>query len=180
MCDVVEKLGKSVIQHGKSNDRIYLMKLDKSNYPTIIKDMNAIAGKNEYTKIFAKVPEWAVEGFLEAGFIKEADIPGFYDGVTNVYFCSMFIDYARAFLDSEAKSTVMQNIKLALSKQNKPLRIQKNHSFNIKILTEDDIANLTELYSKVFKSYPFPIFDNDYIKKTMQENIVYFGCLPGK
>ncbi len=55
-------------------------------------------------------------------------------------------------------------------------KLSNNPSFHIRVLKEADIENLSELYDLVFKTYPFPIFNKDYIKKTMKENIVYFGA----
>ncbi|MEJ2054291.1 MAG: putative beta-lysine N-acetyltransferase, partial [Calditrichaceae bacterium] len=45
----------------------------------------------------------------------------------------------------------------------------------IKILDENNIDDLAELYKAVFKTYPFPIFDKDFLKDTMLSHIVYFG-----
>ena len=30
---------------------------------------------------------------------------------------------------------------------------------------------MIEVYKKVFKTYPFPIFNDSYLKKTMEENV---------
>jgi putative beta-lysine N-acetyltransferase len=34
---------------------------------------------------------------------------------------------------------------------------------------------MTEVYKKVFATYPFPIHENKYIEKTMGDNVIYFG-----
>ncbi|HES59198.1 MAG TPA: putative beta-lysine N-acetyltransferase, partial [Caldithrix sp.] len=70
MFDIIEKIGHTTIQHGKNNDRIYLMKLDKKDYPVIIKKLKSIANKNGYTKILAKIPKWAVDEFKKEGYIQ--------------------------------------------------------------------------------------------------------------
>ena len=43
----------------------------------------------------------------------------------------------------------------------------------------DDVVQMRNLYKKVFPSYPFPIDDPEYIRKTMRDNIVYFGIEKG-
>ena len=53
MYDKIEKIGKSTIQHGKYNDRIYLMKLDKSDYPQIIEKLDLLAAKFNYPEYWA-------------------------------------------------------------------------------------------------------------------------------
>lgn len=34
---------------------------------------------------------------------------------------------------------------------------------------------MIELYKSVFESYPFPIFDGNYLLKTMRNNVDYYG-----
>ncbi|GAB4179968.1 MAG: hypothetical protein Kow00108_16150 [Calditrichia bacterium] len=180
MYDVIEKIGNSTIQHGPNNNRIYLMKLHKDDYPNVIKKLDLLAVENHYTKIVAKVPTWAIDSFKSNGYIKEAYIPNFYDGKVDVYFFSKFMDHSRSIIDSQARNVIDKNIELALSKQGKPYVIQENPSFNLKILNDTDASELAKIYKKVFKSYPFPIFKEDYLKKTMQENVVYFGVFKDK
>ena len=45
MFDKIEKIGNTTIQHGKNNNRIYLMKLDKNDYPGVIPKINSLAKK---------------------------------------------------------------------------------------------------------------------------------------
>ena len=180
MYDTIEKLGQSTIQHGKSNNRIYLMKLSRNDLSTILESLKSLAAKNHYTKIFAKIPEWAKEKFQADGYTEEANIPNFYNGKTDVFFLSKFIDSARAKLESAAKEKIEKNIQLAQSKQGQPLTLQTHPDFTFKILADEDVLALTKLYELVFKSYPFPIFEPDYIRKTMRENIEYFGMYAGE
>lgn len=175
MYDIIEKIGSSVIQHGKSNDRIYLMKLEKKDYPAVLKKLRALAKKNNYTKIFAKIPQWAIEGFKKDGYVEEGKIPKFYNGKTNAYFYSKFLDKERSVISPETKKQIDDNIELALSKKKPYLNIEFKPGLKLKILDESNISDLINLYKIVFKTYPFPIFDRDFIKETMQSNVVYFG-----
>lgn len=175
MYDVIEKLDKSTIQHGKYNNRIYLMKLNMQDYPEIIENMDRLAIDRSYTKIFAKVPSWISEEFESFGYVKEASIPGFYSGDKEICLLSKFLDNRRAKLDEDSKKKIHTNISLAIKKQGHPIKIKRNPKFNLRQLENTDLENLSNLYSKVFKSYPFPIFENEYLKKTMENNIVYFG-----
>ena len=80
MYDVIEKVCKSIIQHGVYNNRIYLMKLNPEDFPDIIITMNQLAHEKSYTKIFAKIPSWYLAAFQLEGYKKEAYIPNFYNG----------------------------------------------------------------------------------------------------
>lgn len=180
MFDKIEKVGDSLIQHGKNNNRIYLMKLAKKDYPAILKKMDLLATENNYTKIFSKIPEWAFKSFQADGYVKEAYIPNYYNGKSDTYFFSKFIDHSRSMLDPQASALIDKNIKVALSRQGKPVLIQMDTPYRFKFISEKDIPQLTHLYKTVFKAYPFPIFDEEYLKKTMNEHVVYFGIFSGE
>lgn len=179
MYDKIEKIGQSTIQHGKSNDRIYLLKLNKSDYPAIIAELETIAAFNHYTKIFAKIPEWAIEEFQAKGYIKEAYIPNFFHGQQDVFFYSHFIDHSRSFLSADKRKEIDKNIRLAKSKREKFRNVSFKSEFIYRILDENDAYQLTEVYKTVFDSYPFPIFEADYLKETMADHIKYFGAFEG-
>jgi putative beta-lysine N-acetyltransferase len=54
-------------------------------------------------------------------------------------------------------------------------KLPKKAAFNAKLLKRSDVDQITDLYLKVFLSYPFPIHNPGYILKTMKENVRYFG-----
>jgi putative beta-lysine N-acetyltransferase len=51
----------------------------------------------------------------------------------------------------------------------------KENIAKVKRLGSDQVGQITDLYSKVFLSYPFPIHNPGYILKTMEEDVHYFG-----
>ena len=95
-CDRTVKFGLSLLQHGHFNDRVYLMRLSEADYPAIIAEAEALVHANDYTKIIAKVPDWAKAGFEDAGYVIEATVPGFFSGRGDVYFMSKFLGSHRA------------------------------------------------------------------------------------
>lgn len=174
MFDKVEKLDHSMIQHGPNNDRVYLMKLVEKDSPEIIDKLHDLSLVKRYTKIFAKVPEKMVNDFLDKDFKKEATIPKFYKGKESAHFVSRFIGAARSFLPFSKKQRIKKNIEVALLKKEKN-NLQKPDA-DFRPLEHEDADQLVSLYEKTFKVYPFPIFDEQYIKDTMDKNIDYFGA----
>lgn len=170
--DVTQYIGKSLIQHGKSSNRVYLMKLAKDDFPEIMNLILDLANKNEYTKIFAKVPEWAKEGFEKEGYKKEAYIPCFYNGKVDAYFMAFYLDNAREKKFEGEKIERIINIANEKPRVSIP-ELQCNYSFSV--LGEENAEEMVNVYKKVFETYPFPIHDPEYLKNTMNENIVYFG-----
>jgi len=174
MFDKIEKMQGSVIQHGPNNDRVYLMKLAEKDAPGIIDKLHDLSVMKKYTKIFAKVPGKMVDDFIDNEFKEEATIPKFFKGKEPAHFVSRFIGAARSFLSSAKKKMIRKNIEVALAKKDQNELSKPDAEF--RALGQEDAGQLVDLYEKTFKVYPFPIFDEAYIKKTMEENIDYFGA----
>lgn len=174
MSDQITNIGKSLIQHGKHSDRVYLMKLHPNDAGTIIPKLIYLAKMHQYSKIFCKVPEGLETFFMEKDFIREAQIPGFYKGRKKVYFYSLFLDPARKQLKEMTKREIRQNIKIANEYSRNPPNLKLDHSV-VHTLNIREIPRLKKLYQQVFPSYPFPITNPDYLKETMKSHVDYFG-----
>jgi putative beta-lysine N-acetyltransferase len=173
MNDLITNIGKSVIQHGKYNDRIYLMKLVSDDIPNIIYDLDKLASSENYSKIIAKVPSFAKDIFMENGYIVEAHIPIFFNASKDVFFMSKY----RYELSSsnEKCADIDEILNIALSKAQSPINSEISSDFYYKICEKSDANKIVDTYKNVFETYPFPIHNINYIEKTMNENIVYFG-----
>lgn len=176
MYDTIEKMGHSLVQHGKQNDRIYLQKLDKKDFPEIIQKLEALASREKYSKIFVKVPQWAVETFADAGYKKEAMIPGFYNGKEKAVFMALFRDKKRSGLTSDKREEIEKNIMIATNKTGEGLQMPGSDGFEFRKLENRDVSELADVYKAVFDSYPFPIFEEEYLRETMADHVDYFGA----
>lgn len=172
--DKIETIGKgSIIHHGKSNDRIYLMKLHKQDAESIIDQLSLLAAKNKYAKIFCKVPKSLSPLFTSKGYMLEAFIPEFYNRSEDVFFMSKFLNSDR-LLNIENKQLELLS-KLLDDNPERKESILREEGYTLKKTDSSNIQQITELYGKVFKTYPFPIHEPDYILETMNENVQYFG-----
>ena len=135
-----------------------------------------MADEAGYTKIVAKVPDWACMMFASHGYQTEGSIPGFYNGEGAVHFMSRFVSDDRGILDQDLSHLIDTNISIANAKKDDKKNIVLAEDFSICRLNEEDIDSLVTLYESVFKVYPFPIFDSGYIKSTMNDYIQYFGA----
>ena len=151
------------------------MKLSEADFPEIITQLDHLASQNGYTKIFAKIPEYAKDAFLERRYELEAAIPRFFNGNQKAYFLGKH--FSRKRRQVQNMEEINNVLTVAHSKS-------KEFQRNINILSEDithrqcqttDILEITELYKKVFETYPFPIQDPNYIAETMRSNAAYFG-----
>lgn len=169
--DKIEKTGKSVIQHGKHNNRVYLMKLHEEDANDITRQLDKMAADNGYAKIFAKIPAIFVAGFLAAGYRIEAIIPRFYNFGDDGVFLGKYLD------DKRNKEPVerLQDFQSVLSKNYPFKEIELEESYRFRHLEKPDVLELAELYKLVFETYPFPIHDPGYLIETMETHVDYYG-----
>jgi putative beta-lysine N-acetyltransferase len=170
--DQVETFGHSVIQHGPLSDRVYLMKLDKDDVPEIIAHMHELAGWYGYSKIFAKIPASTGMQFEQNGYRAEAVIPAFYNGREDGLFM------ARYYQADRMKDTAfeqVQAVKAACKTKTYRPFTEIDQNLEYRLATSHDCPKMSELYRQVFKSYPFPIDNPEYLRRTMDENVIYAG-----
>ncbi len=169
--DSIVKIGKSIIQHGKYNDRIYLMKLDHGDLPSLLDEIDALAEQKCYSKIFTKVPGAFRKLFCEHNYLCEVVIQEYY-GKDDALFMSKFLSDARfVTTQNEIHEDVL---KTALSKEEEQLS-SLSPEYTIRICDKNDVKEMADVYRKIFKTYPFPIQEPEYLLKVMEENIVFFG-----
>jgi len=151
------------------------MKLHPNDKETIIDQMDDLVKKYSYTKIFAKIPSDFDDLFFNHGYKKEAKITWLYNDKTNASFMSKFFSNARANYKNSDKKIITEILTLAKNKRSNSEILGTPDGFTVQELYKSDAIELSELYKKVFTTYPFPIHDPEYISKTMDENIIYFG-----
>jgi putative beta-lysine N-acetyltransferase len=172
MPDAITRIGDTVVQHGRHNDRIYVMKLSVRDMPHIVHRLYDMAMANSYSKIFAKVPARALDQFIRAGYTIEAYVPGLFNGHEGGYFVARYFDTARVVDKKIGISDGMRALAgLITERRIAPPQIR---ALTLHIAGPEDAKGLAGLYGRVFSTYPFPINDADYIIKTMKENIRYF------
>lgn len=175
MFDTVEKIGNSQIQFGHFNKRIYIMKLFEEDYAEVLKRIKVLIASNDFTKIFAKIAADFELPFLKQGYVVEARIPDFYNNQKDVVFMSKYLDSQRKVIATENSELINKVIRTSKSKFHESGTSDLSDQFQLRKLSESDAQCLAEIYRKVFLSYPFPIFDSEYLIETMNDNINYYG-----
>ena len=170
--DSIERIRESVIHHGKYNNRIYIMKLEKEDIEIVKDFIRKAIETNNYTKVIVKTNLKNANIFLKEGYEIEGEIRGLYGGKDNGYFVSKFYDDKRKKIN---KKVIDEIVEIALRK--KYLKEErKDYIIDIKELNRDNAKEMVKVYKQTFTTYPFPIFDEKYLIKTMGENVKYFGA----
>jgi len=171
-CDVILHRGDSVIQHGHFNNRVYIMKLAPADIHDIIRFADDLARKEGYTKIFVKVPESSVEVFASDGYFSEATVPFFYRGSEPAVFMGKYLDPKRKEIpDTTTTANVLSE---AFSHAGERPLHSVPDGFSLTHAHAGDADDIAALFRTIFTTYPFPIDDPDYIRKTLQGSIRYF------
>ncbi|SDB59607.1 beta-lysine acetyltransferase [Desulfonatronum thiosulfatophilum] len=176
--DSLEHIGNSLVQHGPLNERAYLMHLAPREETTVLSRLETLARENGYTKIFAKVPENVASRFTRAGYVAEAHVPGLFNGREGgVFMGRYFADWRKHPCNLDELRTVLavSRKKAGLSTQLTPPPLPDNaHIVRMHPYQADAMA---ALYRNVFDSYPFPVFDPDYLRQAMAGDVQYYGIL---
>ena len=171
--DVIEKIGNSLIQHGPLNDRVYLMSMAKEDKPHIAETLERISREKGYSKIFAKIPAGSLDCFVDHGYRIEARVPGLYLGREEGLFLGRFLTPARA--EEKNGDLKREVLELALAApQSEPGELTAE--IQIKLLGKDDLEGLAALYTEVFASYPFPVYDPGFLSSALSQGVVYLGA----
>lgn len=177
MIDQIKTIGKSLIQHGRHSNRVYLMKLGEDDLPELIPQLDELALDKGYTKIFAKVPETVEWRLRKDGFRTEATIPGFYRGEQDVTFMGKYFVAERVI--EPHPELVREVLDAARAKQAEPEPVELAAGLSCRRLRPEDAEAMTSVYREVFASYPFPIHDAGYLRQTMSSHVIYLGVFDG-
>lgn len=172
--DRIENINGAVVQHGTLSDRAYLMHFDGARPQSTAGRLDKLAQENGYGKIIAKVPESAAREFIDQGFQQEAAIPGFYKGAETALFLVRYQNLSRA-CDRNRKK-IHEILTLAGKHAGKGSIMRYDSGAVIRRCGPDDAENMSRIYQAVFPTYPFPITSPQYLIKTMQSHVAYFGA----
>ncbi len=169
MHDEVLDIDGSTVQHGPNSDRVYLMKLGEAAVESLAPQLETLAAKHGYGKIFTKVPPDAADWLGAHGYVEEARIPGYHRRQRDVVFMSRFCD-------PERRATPMAGrIKEILERcPSEPRARRLPEGYRMRRATPEDTPSMAALYRDVFPSYPFPIHDSAYLLEMMNSNVRYF------
>lgn len=175
LTDDIEIIGSSTVQHGQLNKRAYLMKLSFEDSSRIIEILDALAIQNRYSKVVVKVPRYALEVFTNNEYHQEAHVPGFFNGDEDGYFLSRYYDPARGIENEEEVKKYDEVLEAARQRAQESPPPLPGEEWTARLCTPDEADQVARVYGEVFPTYPFPIMDPTYIRRTMDSHVRYFG-----
>lgn len=170
--DRVVSIMGNTIQHGRSSDRVYLLKLGSS--PDVAARMlSNIAETEGYSKIIAKIPEVALDAFKAQSFKEEVRVPDMYADRGGGVFVAKYLTPERR---DESLETTFENVRLLAQKKANERANVLPVGYVIAPLQKTDIPEIVDVFLQVFKKYPFPVHNAAFVEQTMNEGTHYWGA----
>ena len=138
--------------------------------PDLLFRLDRLARENGYAKILAKVPEAMFPLFEEEGYIREAVIPGLLRGKRKGGFLGKFLDPDR----QRVRQARQVRKVLELIRNDGESRLRSGDHPRLSCCTPADAAEMSRLYRRVFRSYPFPITDPGYLEQVMAAHVRFY------
>jgi len=109
---------------------------------------------------------------IERAFQCEAMIDYFYRGSAAYYFTKYFSIDRKKSDDWLVEDGIINNVsKLARNKMKQPIP----SGYELRKIVENDAEQLAKLYQEVFRVYPTPLHEPEYIKKSIKKGTIYYG-----
>ncbi|USG63834.1 putative beta-lysine N-acetyltransferase [Brevibacillus ruminantium] len=160
--------GDLVIDH--RNRRVKLHSYAVDEIVQLHAKMKELAEESEATKLIVYAKKQDIPAWQSLGYQIEGVIDGFFQG-ENAHLLACFLTSERA--SSTHPQTAEDILKLSLSKagalEEKPLP----EGYTLREGREEDAEELANLYRTVFPTYPTPMDDPEYVRKTMSDSTYY-------
>lgn len=172
MVDIIEKIQRSIVQHGSYNRRIYLMKLHEQDVTSIVPVLDHLARQKSYEKILVKTPAGHKERFAEEGYDLEGIIPRYVRNQEDVVFMAKYFSANRR--RAEDPRAIWKVLSLERKYARRRSLYTNERFFEVRRCRPKDAAEMSRLYKAVFKTYPFPVFDPQYLIESINRQTAYF------
>ncbi|MBV7272534.1 putative beta-lysine N-acetyltransferase [Clostridium sp. PL3] len=163
------KIDQSKIYVDYTNSRIKIIEFHNISAQNIRRIVH-FAAKQHLGKVICNCDNEAYVSFLEAGFHLEGKIDGYFKG-EDAFCMSYFIDSSRKLYRNRDKENIF--LMKSLNVGNTFVYSENNFKYEIRTANENDIKGMIELFYNVFFTYPSPVYDEEYLRKTMNKNILY-------
>jgi beta-lysine N6-acetyltransferase len=171
----VEKPGYNFeITLSPHNRRIQVLKYGGTDIPGMIEHIEEIIEQHDYVeKVFCKVKKSDAEVFQKNNYRTEGVIRNYF-GSEDAVVMAKFPVESREVTEPSVQQKEEEILESLKSQPVIPGVDILPEGYKFKIASDDnDFIQLAELYKQVFESYPFPIFDPEYLKETAKSHIIY-------
>jgi len=144
----------------------------RGNINLIIEKTEELCCRNQAEKLIIKGRKEDLFQFFEHGLVLEAIVDRYFLGSDAYFFTKYYSNDRRCNDHWIAEDGIIHSI---FQSDPSSLITKPPQDYILKKVDERDAGELAALYRDVFQIYPTPLFDVEYVKKTMEEGTVYYG-----
>ncbi|MVX65359.1 putative beta-lysine N-acetyltransferase [Clostridium chromiireducens] len=152
-----------------TNKRLKILNLNTISLQTL-KRIIHFASKLHLGKVICNCDTESFETLINAGFTQEGKIDGYFKG-KDAFCMSYFINSDRKICSNFTQKNLL--VKECLNIRNTYVYSKINPVYQIRTATENDISEMIKLFSTVFLTYPTPIYNEEYLRQTMNDKVLY-------
>lgn len=158
------------------NKRLKVLDYKCTNYNSMLRRLAWLTEANSFDKIFVKAHQNDFQNFLSHGYVMEGILRYYFNG-EDAYILSRFSSAQRA----ESPDLIEESQLIEKIIYESTPSIQRTLPADIKIIKADKshISQLVYIYRLVFKTYPSPLTNPDYIKSVMDRNVHFVLAMQG-
>lgn len=170
MIDLTKLVDTGDLVLDRRNRRVKLHQYQPESIKSMDELLRQQADETGADKVIVYGKKADVELWESLGYRLEGRIDGFFRG-ENAYLLSLYLTEERA--KSAAPELAEENLRISLAKAGTGSDKTLPPEYQIREATEEDAEELAALYARVFATYPTPMDDPAYIRKTMREGTRY-------
>ncbi|XTP56864.1 putative beta-lysine N-acetyltransferase [Niallia sp. Krafla_26] len=144
----------------------------RGNVCEVIKIAEEMAVNSKREKLLFISRQEHYDLLLQHGFHCEAKVDGFFRGSDAYYFTKYYYDKRRNSNNWVMEDGILQRIMNLHGHESHRVISTQYHLLKME---KSDAIKLSQLYRQVFKIYPTPLHDPEYIEKTMEGGTIYYG-----
>lgn len=163
------KIDRTEIYVDYTNKRVKIIDFNNISIQNL-KRIIHFSSREHLGKIICNCDSESFQIFIEAGFNSEGKIDGYFKG-KDAFCMSYFISSDRKICSNFPKKELL--VKQCLDVKNTFIHRGNNSTYCIRNATGNDIKEMVKLFSTVFSTYPSPVYDEEFLKKTMNEKVLY-------
>ncbi len=138
----------------------------RGNAGRLLEYVNKEVESNQFEKVIVKARAGQYSFFVEKGFTVEGGVNGYFNG-DKAFFMSKFLTNDRRNSSQwREEDDILQQVQ-ELKRQEISL------SNSISVANTSQAERLADLYQEVFKLYPVPLHNPDYVKESMKSGTIF-------
>jgi putative beta-lysine N-acetyltransferase len=152
------------------NQRVRVLDYEGPDLQALGHALVALAEEHRLSKVFIKAHEPDADGLEAAGFTREGTISGYFNGADCVVESRFLAEERATSSATDAERSAVEQLAVSPVPDR---RYEIPPDYSSAVAAPEDAQELARLYERVFESYPFPIFDPDYLRGVMATHVVF-------